>query len=99
KTPLTTLKKSILFQKIKLSQHQEEIKSSLPLMIQPPNSHQPIPLTYHQTATHLNFPPLTPKLFHNLHQPPLPIQYNHNLLHINKHKSPLSLLKLKHLQT
>ncbi|WP_186298215.1 malate:quinone oxidoreductase, partial [Staphylococcus capitis] len=42
KTRLHTLQNNLLFQKIQISQHPEKINKSLPLMIEAPNSQDPI---------------------------------------------------------
>ncbi len=85
KSRVATLKKSVLFEKMKLSQDEEEMKSWL--MIEGRKSDEPIALTYDETGTDVNFGALTAKLFENLEQRGVGIQYKQNVLDIKKQKS------------
>ncbi len=60
---------------MKLSQDEEEMKSWVPLMIEGRKSDEPIALTYDETGTDVNFGALTGKLFENLEQRGVGIQY------------------------
>ncbi|HDK7760710.1 TPA: malate dehydrogenase (quinone) [Staphylococcus aureus] len=99
KSRVATLKKSVLFEKMKLSQDEEEMKSWVPLMIEGRKSDEPIALTYDETGTDVNFGALTAKLFDNLEQRGVGIQYKQNVLDIKKQKSGAWLVKVKDLET
>ncbi len=83
---------------MKLSQDEEEMKSWVPLMIEGrQKSDEPIALTYDETGTDVNFGALTAKLFENLEQRGVGIQYKQNVLDIKKQKSGAWLVKVKDL--
>ena len=84
---------------MKLSQDEEEMKSWVPLMIEGRKSDEPIALTYDETGTDVNFGALTAKLFENLEQRGVGIQYKQNVLDIKKQKSGAWLVKVKDLET
>ena len=82
---------------MKLSQDEEEMKSWVPLMIEGRKSDEPIALTYDETGTDVNFGALTAKLFNNLEQSGVDIQYKQNVLDIKQQTTGAWLVKVKDL--
>ncbi|WP_392391758.1 malate:quinone oxidoreductase, partial [Staphylococcus capitis] len=68
KHPYQAIKNFPIFHNIQCTEHFQQIKKCIPLIIQPPQNNPPLmpPTKIHQ-PTHLNYPPLTPKIPKNLH--------------------------------
>ncbi|WP_308699683.1 malate:quinone oxidoreductase, partial [Salmonella enterica] len=56
----------------------------VPLMMEGRTDDEPVAITYDETGTDVNFGALTKKLFSNLQQKNVEIQYKHEVLDIKK---------------
>ncbi|MBO1198678.1 malate dehydrogenase (quinone) [Staphylococcus simiae] len=97
KNRVASLQQNVLFEKMKLSQDEEEMKSWVPLMIEGRSSDEPIALTYDETGTDVNFGALTNDLFHNLEQRDVHIQYKQEVLNISKSAKGTWIVEVKDL--
>ncbi|NYN87141.1 malate:quinone oxidoreductase, partial [Salmonella enterica subsp. enterica serovar Typhimurium] len=61
-----------------------KIAEWVPLMMEGRTDDEPVAITYDETGTDVNFGALTKKLFSNLQQKNVEIQYKHEVLDIKK---------------
>ncbi|RIO52033.1 malate dehydrogenase (quinone) [Staphylococcus pasteuri] len=97
KRRVESLQKSVLFSKMEISEDKNKIAEWVPLMMEGRTDEEPIAITYDETGTDVNFGALTKKLFSNLQQKNVDINYKHEVLDITKQNDGTWLVEVKNL--
>ncbi|AXZ22696.1 malate dehydrogenase (quinone) [Staphylococcus warneri] len=97
KRRVESLQKNVLFGKMEISEDRNKIAEWVPLMMEGRADDEPVAITYDETGTDVNFGALTKKLFSNLQQKNVEIQYKHEVLDIKKQSNGTWLVEVKNL--
>ena len=97
KRRVESLQKNVLFGKMEISEDRNKIAEWVPLMMEGRTDDEPVAITYDETGTDVNFGALTKKLFSNLQQKNVEIQYKHEVLDIKKQSNGTWLVEVKNL--
>ncbi|MBM6508134.1 MULTISPECIES: malate dehydrogenase (quinone) [Staphylococcus] len=97
KRRVESLQKNVLFSKMEISEDKNKIAEWVPLMMEGRTDEEPIAITYDETGTDVNFGALTKKLFSNLQQKNVDINYKHEVLDITKQNDGTWLVEVKNL--
>ncbi|MEJ7496999.1 malate dehydrogenase (quinone) [Staphylococcus warneri] len=97
KRRVESLQKNVLFGKMEISEDRNKIAKWVPLMMEGRTDDEPVAITYDETGTDVNFGALTKKLFSNLQQKNVEIQYKHEVLDIKKQSNGTWLVEVKNL--
>lgn len=97
KRRVKSLQKNVLFDKMEISEDRNKIAEWVPLMMEGRTDDEPVAITYDETGTDVNFGALTKKLFSNLQQKNVEIQYKHEVLDIKKQSNGTWLVEVKNL--
>ena len=97
KRRVESLQKNVLFGKMEISEDKNKIAEWVPLMMEGRTDEEPIAITYDETGTDVNFGALTKKLFSNLQQKNVDINYKHEVLDITKQNDGTWLVEVKNL--
>lgn len=97
KRRVESLQKNVLFGKMEISEDRNKIAEWVPLMMEGRTDDEPVAITYDETGTDVNFGTLTKKLFSNLQQKNVEIQYKHEVLDIKKQSNGTWLVEVKNL--
>lgn len=97
KRRVESLQKNVLFGKMEISEDRNKIAEWVPLMMECRTDDEPVAITYDETGTDVNFGALTKKLFSNLQQKNVEIQYKHEVLDIKKQSNGTWLVEVKNL--
>ncbi|RQM99170.1 malate dehydrogenase (quinone) [Staphylococcus warneri] len=97
KRRVESLQKNVLFGKMEISEDRNKISEWVPLMMEGRTDDEPVAITYDETGTDVNFGALTKKLFSNLQQKNVEIQYKHEVLDIKKQSNGTWLVEVKNL--
>ncbi|WP_145477366.1 malate:quinone oxidoreductase [Staphylococcus warneri] len=97
KRRVESLQKNVLFGKMEISEDRNKIAEWAPLMMEGRTDDEPVAITYDETGTDVNFGALTKKLFSNLQQKNVEIQYKHEVLDIKKQSNGTWLVEVKNL--
>lgn len=97
KRRVESLQKNVLFGKMEISEDRNKIAEWVPLMMEGRTDDEPVAITYDETGTDVNFGDLTKKLFSNLQQKNVEIQYKHEVLDIKKQSNGTWLVEVKNL--
>src|SRR5699024_12277437 len=77
----------------------DKITEWAPLIMQRSTSNIPMTITYDKTGTDVNFSELTKKLFSNLEEKNIELNYEHEVENLNQHKDGSWEVKVKNLKT
>lgn len=97
KRRVESLQKNVLFGKMEISEDRNKIAEWVPLVMEGRTDDEPVAITYDETGTDVNFGALTKKLFSNLQQKNVEIQYKHEVLDIKKQSNGTWLVEVKNL--
>lgn len=97
KRRVESLQKNVLFSKMEISEDKNKIAEWVPLMMEGRTDEEPIAITYDETGTDVNFGALTKKLFSNLQQKNVDINYKHEVLDVTKQNDGTWLVEVKNL--
>ncbi|MEK4860879.1 malate dehydrogenase (quinone) [Staphylococcus sp. FSL W8-0774] len=97
KRRVESLQKNVLFSKMEISEDKNKIAEWVPLMMEGRTDKEPIAITYDETGTDVNFGALTKKLFSNLQQKNVDINYKHEVLDVTKQNDGTWLVEVKNL--
>lgn len=97
KRRVESLQKNVLFGKMEISEDRNKIAEWVPLMMEGRTDDEPVAITYDETGTDVNFGALNKKLFSNLQQKNVEIQYKHEVLDIKKQSNGTWLVEVKNL--
>ncbi|MDU9352484.1 malate dehydrogenase (quinone) [Staphylococcus warneri] len=97
KRRVESLQRNVLFGKMEISEDRNKIAEWVPLMMEGRTDDEPVAITYDETGTDVNFGALTKKLFSNLQQKNVEIQYKHEVLDIKKQSNGTWLVEVKNL--
>lgn len=97
KRRVESLQKNVLFGKMEISEDRNKIAEWVPLMMEGRTDDEPVAITYDETGTDVNFGALTKKLFSNLQQKNVEIQYKYEVLDIKKQSNGTWLVEVKNL--
>ncbi|UQW82075.1 malate dehydrogenase (quinone) [Staphylococcus edaphicus] len=93
------LNKNILFRNMVLTDDKEKIAEWTPLIMEGRTSNIPMAMSYDKTGTDVNFSALTKKLFENLEDKNVTLNYNHEVEDIKQRKDGVWEVKVKQLDT
>lgn len=82
---------------MEISEDKNKIAEWVPLMMEGRTDKEPIAITYDETGTDVNFGALTKKLFSNLQQKNVDINYKHEVLDVTKQNDGTWLVEVKNL--
>ncbi|MGF7193429.1 malate dehydrogenase (quinone) [Staphylococcus pasteuri] len=97
KRRVESLQKNVLFSKMEISEDKNKIAEWVTLMMEGRTDEEPIAITYDETGTDVNFGALTKKLFSNLQQKNVDINYKHEVLDVTKQNDGTWLVEVKNL--
>ncbi|NWK84002.1 malate dehydrogenase (quinone) [Staphylococcus sp. GSSP0090] len=93
------LNKNILFSNMEITDDKDKITEWTPLIMEGRTSHIPMAMSYDKTGTDVNFSALTKKLFENLEDKDVALNYNHEVEDIKQRKDGVWEVKVKNLDT
>ncbi|WP_436854585.1 malate dehydrogenase (quinone) [Staphylococcus caeli] len=93
------LNDNILFNNMTITDNKEKIAEWAPLMMEGRTSHIPMAMSYDKTGTDVNFSALTKKLFENLEDKQVELNYKHEVQDIKQRKDGVWEVKVKNLDT
>lgn len=93
------LNKNILFSNMEITDDKDKITEWTPLIMEGRTSHIPMAMSYDKTGTDVNFSALTKKLFENLEDKDVALNYNHEVEDIKQRKDSVWEVKVKNLDT
>ncbi|SCS80370.1 malate dehydrogenase (quinone) [Staphylococcus caeli] len=93
------LNDNILFNNMIITDNKEKIAEWVPLMMEGRTSHIPMAMSYDKTGTDVNFSALTKKLFENLDDKQVELNYKHEVQDLKQRKDGVWEVKVKNLDT
>ncbi|MFP5163486.1 malate dehydrogenase (quinone) [Staphylococcus equorum] len=93
------LNKNILFSNMEITDNKDKIADWVPLMMKGRTSHVPVAMSYDKTGTDVNFGALTKKLFENLEEKQVELNYEHEVQDLKQREDGVWEMKVKDLQT
>ncbi|MCG7338174.1 malate dehydrogenase (quinone) [Staphylococcus sp. ACRSN] len=93
------LNKNVLFSNMEITDDKEKIANWTPLIMEGRTSHVPMAITYDKTGTDVNFSELTKKLFHNLAEKQVELNYKHQVEDLKQRKDGVWEVKVKDLNS
>jgi len=93
------LNDNILFNNMTITDNKEKIAEWVPLMMEGRTSHIPMAMSYDKTGTDVNFSALTKKLFENLDDKQVELNYKHEVQDLKQRKDGVWEVKVKNLDT
>ncbi|MCQ3816500.1 malate dehydrogenase (quinone) [Staphylococcus xylosus] len=93
------LNKNILFSNMEITDDKDKIAEWTPLIMEGRTSNIPMAISYDKTGTDVNFSGLTRKLFENLEDKQVELNYEHEVRDIQQRKDGVWEVKVKDLQT
>ncbi|RIP37381.1 malate dehydrogenase (quinone) [Staphylococcus gallinarum] len=97
KRRVAQLNKNVLFSNMEITDNKEKIAEWTPLIMEGRTSHVPMAITYDKTGTDVNFSALTKKLFENLADKQVELNYKHQVEDIKQRKDGVWEVKVKDL--
>ncbi|MCD8903325.1 malate dehydrogenase (quinone) [Staphylococcus gallinarum] len=91
------LNKNVLFSNMEITDNKEKIAEWTPLIMEGRTSHVPMAITYDKTGTDVNFSALTKKLFDNLADKQVELNYKHQVEDLKQRKDSVWEVKVKDL--
>ncbi|MCD8844910.1 malate dehydrogenase (quinone) [Staphylococcus gallinarum] len=91
------LNKNVLFSNMEITDNKEKIAEWTPLIMEGRTSHVPMAITYDKTGTDVNFSALTKKLFDNLADKQVELNYKHQVEDLKQRKDGVWEVKVKDL--
>lgn len=93
------LNKNILFSNMEITDDKNKIAEWTPLIMEGRTSNIPMAISYDKTGTDVNFSALTRKLFENLEDKQVELNYEHEVRDIQQREDGVWEVKVKDLQT
>ena len=93
------LNKNILFSNMEITDDKAQISEWAPLIMEGRTSNIPMAITYDKTGTDVNFSALTKKLFSNLEDKHVELNYEHEVENLSQRKDGTWEVKVKDLKT
>lgn len=93
------LNKNILFSNMEITDDKDKITEWTPLIMEGRTSNIPMAISYDKTGTDVNFSALTKKLFENLEDKDVVLNYKHEVEDIKQRKDGVWEVKVKNLDT
>ncbi|WP_440858242.1 malate dehydrogenase (quinone) [Staphylococcus shinii] len=93
------LNKNILFSNMEITDDKDKIAEWTPLIMEGRTSNIPMAISYDKTGTDVNFSALTKKLFENLEDKNVELNYEHEVRDVQQRDDGVWEVKVKNLQT
>ncbi|MDN5610361.1 MAG: malate:quinone oxidoreductase, partial [Staphylococcus equorum] len=84
---------------MEITDNKDKIADWVPLMMEGRTSHVPVAMSYDKTGTDVNFGALTKKLFENLEEKQVELNYEHEVQDLKQREDGVWEMKVKDLQT